>query len=319
MVTPNEVETPSEIESSLDTAESLSVEGDQPLIPADWDERQEALAATDNEETTSDEATSDEVVTPNEEEPSVANEEVSSPDTEEPVAEAVVEAEVVPEGRNRSDDEWNKREATYRSKEAENANQLAAVQAQVAQLQSTYSDQVLNAEVRGYEQSLIKQLTDDGHDESSAQRIASQQSNAAKAAYQSQQRADNLQAQLNQTTQSQEATARNASVERMMQTHGVPDSQRHLLQGYSDPALLVEAAEVLGNAEKQRIQTIEARQAEVPSGGEANKFDGGKGTGGSITDSQWLSQYSNGLLPDTDANDNKAYKILSDRGEAPQF
>jgi hypothetical protein len=84
-----------------------------------------------------------------------------------------------------------------------------------------------------------------------------------------------------------------------------------LLQGYSDPALLVEASKVLGEAEGLRKQQIAAKQAEVPSGGEANTFDGGVGQGGTITDQQWLNTvYASGS-----SNDHaRANKVMRSMG-----
>ena len=96
-----------------------------------------------------------------------------------------------------------------------------------------------------------------------------------------------------------------------MRQYGVPENQRALLQGYSDPALLVEASKVLGEAEGLRKQQIAAKQAEVPSGGEANTFDGGVGQGGTITDQQWLNTvYASGS-----SNDHaRANKVMRSMG-----
>jgi hypothetical protein len=182
---------------------------------------------------------------------------------------------------------------------------------QVAQLQATYSDQVLDAEVRGYAQSLEAQLVAEGHDEAGANRLATQQANTAKASFQAEQRANALEQQLQQVNQSAEITSKNASVNEMMRQHGVPESQRALLQGYSDPAMVVEAARVLGEAEGLRKQQISAKQAEVPSGGEANTFDGGVGQGGAITDQQWL----NSVYAQGNSNDHaRANKVMRSMG-----
>ena len=97
----------------------------------------------------------------------------------------------------------------------------------------------------------------------------------------------------------------------MMRQHGVPEAQRALLQGYSDPALLVEAARVLGEAENLRKQQTETRRAEVPAGGESNTFDGGVGRGGTVTDQQWL----NTVYAEGNSNDHaRANKIMRSMG-----
>ena len=308
MVTPNQVAASSEIDSSPEVTDSLPV-GDEPLIPADWDE-QVLAAATDEATATGDETTSDDSeVQP--EETSETTEELAV--TEGTPAEPIADEAETPEesGRMRTQEEWSKRESSIRQRENERENEMVALRNQVAQLQSTYSDQVLDAEVRGYAQSLESQLVAEGHDEAGANRLATQTANAAKAGFQAEQRANALQQQLSQVNQSAEITSKNASVNEMMRQHGVPESQRALLQGYSDPALLVEASKVLGEAESLRKQQISAKQAEVPSGGEANTFDGGVGQGGTVTDQQWL----NSVYAQGNSNDHaRANKVMRSMG-----
>jgi hypothetical protein len=283
--------------------------GDEPLIPADWDE-QVLAAATDEATATGDETTSDDSeVQP--EETSETTEELAV--TEGTPAEPIADEAETPEesGRMRTQEEWSKRESSIRQRENERENEMVALRNQVAQLQSTYSDQVLDAEVRGYAQSLESQLVAEGHDEAAANRLATQTANAAKAGFQAEQRANALEQQLSQVNQSAEVTSKNASVNEMMRQHGVPESQRALLQGYSDPALLVEASKVLGEAESLRKQQISAKQAEVPSGGEANTFDGGVGQGGTVTDQQWL----NSVYAQGNSNDHaRANKVMRSMG-----
>ena len=308
MVTPNQVDASSEIDSSPEVTDSLPV-GDEPLIPADWDE-QVLAAATDEATATGDETTSDDSeVQP--EETSETTEELAV--TEGTPAEPIADEAETPEesGRMRTQEEWSKRESSIRQRENERENEMVALRNQVAQLQSTYSDQVLDAEVRGYAQSLESQLVAEGHDEAAANRLATQTANAAKAGFQAEQRANALEQQLSQVNQSAEITSKNASVNEMMRQHGVPESQRALLQGYSDPAMVVEAAKVLGEAEGLRKQQISAKQAEVPSGGEANTFDGGVGQGGTVTDQQWL----NSVYAQGNSNDHaRANKVMRSMG-----
>ena len=308
MVTPNEVADSSENESSLETTDSLP-SGDELLIPADWDEQQAAVA-TEEVSATSDEAISDE--TPPE------------PDETSEITEESAVAEVTPDettadevetpeesGRMRTQEEWSKRESSIRQRENERETEMQDLRNQVAQLQATYSDQILEAEVRGYAQSLEAQLVAEGHDEAGANRLATQQANTAKASFQAEQRANALEQQLQQVNQAAEITSKNASVNEMMRQHGVPESQRALLQGYSDPAMVVEAAKVLGEAESLRKQQIAAKQAEVPSGGETNTFDGGVGQGGTITDQQWL----NTVYAQGNSNDHaRANKVMRSMG-----
>jgi hypothetical protein len=308
MVTPNEVSTSSENESSLETTDSLP-SGDELIIPANWDEQQSEPVATEEVSVTSDEAISDDVSPESDETSEITEESAVS----EVAPDETITDEAAPEesGRMRTQDEWSKRESSIRQRENERETEMQSLRNQVSQLQTTYSDQVLEAEVRGYAQSLEAQLVAEGHDEAGANRLATQQANAAKASFQAEQRANTLQQQLTQANQSAEVTSKNASVNEMMRQYGVPESQRALLQGYSDPALLVEASKVLGEAEGLRKQQIAAKQAEVPSGGEANTFDGGVGQGGTITDQQWLNTvYASGS-----SNDHaRANKVMRSMG-----
>lgn len=308
MVTPNEVSTSSENESSLETTDSLP-SGDELIIPANWDEQQSEPVATEEVSVTSDEAISDDVSPESDETSEITEESAVS----EVAPDETITDEAAPEesGRMRTQDEWSKRESSIRQRENERETEMQSLRNQVSQLQTTYSDQVLDAEVRGYAQSLEAQLVAEGHDEAGANRLATQQANAAKASFQAEQRANTLQQQLTQANQSAEVTSKNASVNEMMRQYGVPESQRALLQGYSDPALLVEASKVLGEAEGLRKQQIAAKQAEVPSGGEANTFDGGVGQGGTITDQQWLNTvYASGS-----SNDHaRANKVMRSMG-----
>lgn len=308
MVTPNEVSTSSENESSLETTDSLP-SGDELIIPANWDEQQSEPVATEEVSVTSDEAISDDVSPESDETSEITEESAVS----EVAPDETTTDEAAPEesGRMRTQDEWSKRESSIRQRENERETEMQSLRNQVSQLQTTYSDQVLDAEVRGYAQSLESQLVAEGHDEAGANRLATQQANAAKAGFQAEQRANTLQQQLTQANQSAEVTSKNASVNEMMRQYGVPENQRALLQGYSDPALLVEASKVLGEAEGLRKQQIAAKQAEVPSGGEANTFDGGVGQGGTITDQQWLNTvYASGS-----SNDHaRANKVMRSMG-----
>jgi hypothetical protein len=162
MVTEHETNVPSEVDSSPEVTDSLPIDGDQPLVPADWDSQTEAEVATEEVATTGDETASDEAKP----QPEETSDEVTAETEETP--EATTESETVEategkpsEPRTYSDEEWGKRESSYRQRDTEQQKQVADLQASVAQMQQTYNDQLLDAEVRGYEQSLVKQLTDE--------------------------------------------------------------------------------------------------------------------------------------------------------------
>jgi hypothetical protein len=319
MVTEHETNVPSEVDSSPEVTDSLPIDGDQPLVPADWDSQTEAEVATEEVATTGDETASDEAKP----QPEETSDEVTA-ETEE-TTEATTTEEIAPaesestEPRTYSDEEWGKRESSYRQRDAEQQKQVADLQASVAQMQQQYSSNLLDAEAKGYERTISEQLVSEGHDQAAADRIASQQANAAKAAYLASTEAETLKAELNSLRQAREQDNTVASVEQLVAKYGVPQEDKDLLLGYKDPELAVKAAERLGNAAKLIAETKAAKQAEVPNGAESGTFDSPAGAVSGMTDTQWLDAYSNDRLPDTTANDERAFKILSSRGMAPQF
>ena len=317
MVNPAVETTSSEVESSPEVTESLPIDGDQPLIPADFDDRFDDVAI--DEVSTGDEATSDDSATESvelpEETPAAETTELPDASTTET---APAEGET-PAPRTYSTEEWGNRESSYRTRDTEQTKQLGDLQTEVTQMRDNYQNQLVDARAQGYVTALTQRYTEEGSDPREASDRATREIEAAKADYRTQTENQQLKEQVSQSQQAQETTARNASVERYMRENNVPEIHRDLLQGYNDPALMVRAAEAFGAAEAQRKSTIAAKQAEVPNGGEANSFDGGGGAGGSESDSQWLARYSNDQLPDNTANDERAFKILSARGMAPQF
>jgi hypothetical protein len=299
--------------------------GDEPLIPADFEDRYEAsetetdTGAENQAESGAADGEQDGAVEPTEATPSEEEntEEVSEPVAETPPAEEAAETtekSETPAERTYSQSEVSKIESAKDTQINDLQKQITEMSQQVQQLSQTYNDGVLEAEVRGYAQSLQTQLEAEGYDTAAAERLANQQANAAKAAYLAQQQTQTLQQQNTQLHQQNEETARRASVDHLMQQHGLSsEAHRNLLLGYSDPALAVQAAATLGEAEQLKKQVTEARQAQVPAGGEENSYDAGTGASGTETDAQWLQKYNAGIY-DSPADDERAIKILSGQG-----
>ncbi len=311
MVTPNEVAASSENESSPEITDSLP-SGDEPLIPPGFDDRW-PTEATDEVSTPGDEAVSDDSESQPEETTETAEDSPEAEAEETPEAEtSTEESESEKEERVRSQEEWDKREASYRRRDSEQQNRLNELEQQVQTMQANYQNQLVDAEARAYVQALSQAYQDDeGMDQRSATARAEREVNLAKSEWLVQQTNTRLQQELLRERQERERTAAQASVEHLMREHGVPAQHRALLLGYTDPALAVDAAKALGEAEKLRLQTIEARQKEVPAGGESNTYDQGTGAGGTQTDADWLaSEYSTGR-----SNDHaRAAKILAAQG-----
>ena len=319
MVNPSLETASSEDAPSPEVTESLPMSGDEPLIPRDFDDRFTGDAT--EEVATGDEAASDDSATESQELPETTEEtpaaETTTTETT-PTETAPAEGEE-PAPRTYTADEWGNRESSYRTRDTEQTKALEYLQTQVTQMQSQYQNNIVDAEARAFVSALTQQYTDEGQDERTASTRAQREIDNAKADWQTQQTNAQLRQQLQASKQSEEQTATRASVDHLMREHGVPEAQRSLLLGYTDPALAIDTAKALGEAETLRKNAIAARQAEVPSGGEANKFDGGTGAGGTQTDDQWLeTQYNTGIA-DSPADDARAFKILTAQGTPPQF
>jgi hypothetical protein len=329
MVTPDTTSSLVEDQASDNQVEASTPEvGDEPLIPTDFEDRYEApeseteAGAENQEQSGAENNTENGAVEPTEETTPSAEENIESEVTE-PVAEtqqtqetvetAASEPEVSTE-RTYSQNEVSKIESAKDTQINDLQKQISEMNQQVQQLSQTYSDNVLEAEVRGYAQSIQSQLENEGYDQAAAERIATQQANAAKTAFIAEQQTQALQQQNMQLQQQNEETARRTSVDHLMQQHGLSsDQHRNLLMGYTDPALAVQAAETLGEAEKLKQESIQARQAQVPAGGESNSYDAGTGANGSETDAQWLQRYNAGIY-DSPADDERAMKLLAGQG-----
>jgi hypothetical protein len=315
MVTPNETSVPSEVDSSPEVTDSLPVE-DSPLIPADWDEQVAAVETATEEVTPSgDETTSDETVTQPEENSDQSEEIVAETEQtlDTPTEEAPKEGEQ-PEPRTYSQEERNNQEATYRKQFAEQERQVNDMQSQMVQMQEQYQNQLVDAEVRAYTSALETQYSDEGMDEGQAKARAQQELKAAKQDWLNTQENQKLRQQIATTEAEKASLSLKASVDHLMTEHGVPEGQRILLNGYTDPALAIEAAKALGAAEAIRKETIAARQAEVPNGAESGTFDSPAGASSGLTDAQWLdSQYNTGRSNDHE----RALKILNASGMNP--
>ena len=296
MVTPNEVETPSSDVSSPATTESLPASGDEPLIPDNFVEgvgvvepETETETVATGDEVSSDESSADSIEST--ESTEIAAETTETPESTSDEVEATDSEDSAP--RTYSQEERNKQEAAYQRQFAAQEKRVEDMQAQMTQMQENYQNQLVDAEVRAYTSALQTQYIDEGMNENQAQTRAQRELAAAKADWQTQQENQRLRQQVNQTKEQSEVTSRNIAVERLMLEHKVPEVHRELLQGYTDPTLMVRAAETFGETERLRQENIKAKRREVPAGGEANTFDAGSGAAGGQSERDWIENVWN--------------------------
>ena len=313
----------SEQASSQDDPLSLPA-GDEPLIPRDFVEPLYEAVTDDSVVESSDETSPDEpaaTIEPSEttEDATVAETE----DTPEATPETTEADTPAPEGetpRTYSTEEWGKRESSYRQRDTEMTQRIADLERRDAERESQTQNMVVDAEARAAVNFLTQQYREEeGMDERTSLTRAQREVDAAKQDFLTQQENTQLKRQVAQVIQREENSNKKSSVNELMREHGVPESDRELLAGYTDATLAVKLAEALGQAEALRKQSIQARRAEVPAGGEANNFDNGSGASGGMTDDQWLDQVYNPGLADTAADDLRAYNILTKQGLKPHF
>ena len=314
--------TSSESAPSPETVETLPASGDDPLIPTDFVETIGTPDTATDETATSDEAPSDDSGTDSQEPPETTEEAPAAVTTETPEATptetAPAEGET-PTPRTYTAEEWGNRESSYRTRDTEQLTEVTALRAEVAQIRNDSQNALLDATANGYVSGMSTRYQNSGMGEQEANDLAANQIEAAKADWRNQQEVQRLRGQVQQVQQSELATATRASVDHLMQEHGVPEAKRPLLLGLTDPALAVELAKDLGAAEVQRKQAITAKQAEVPAGGDSNKFDAGTGGSTSDTDADWLARWTapNGTMPSSPENIARAVKIAAKEGWTP--
>ena len=281
---------PSPVESTTLPVSS----GDEPLIPEGFIEGigvpEPEAAATAPAETTGDETSPDDSATDT---PDSTEETPAAETTETPEAETTSTETTPAEGdestpRVRTNEEWNKRESTYRQQQTERDNEVTQIRQEMQQLRASSQDAMLKAEAQGYITALTTRYTDEGQDPAQAAQRATSEVNAGVADWQTQQENAALKEQVRTANEYSETTARQSSVSEVMRQEGVPERNREILNGFTDARLMVATAKELGAAEAQRQETIKAKQAEVPAGGPANTFDGASGNVGGQTELDWI-------------------------------
>ena len=139
--------------------------------------------------------------------------------------------------------------------------------------------------------------------------IAAEKARFARAAYEENQRATSLQAQLNKASASERSLGVRQAALDMASEHGVSDEQMPLLMTAQSPQEMTSLAKELGTLNKAKTELAALKQSQVPAGGEANKVDSGGGNAAGKTDAQKLDDMNTPLA--------EIEEILARRGEHP--
>ena len=310
----------SQVEESASAPEvNTSVEVvDEPLIPADFDDRFDtAEAGVDTEESTGAEVSEENgAVETTETTTDVTESETTEPTEETEVAEPA--AEVTEEVEAETPAERTYSQAEVSKIESSKDSEIATIRKEVDELRQQYDARAIESVAQGYQQGVEQQLIDAGVDGNFAKSAAEEITLAKRQAFGLSQELERVKAQLAEAETGQQQTAAHALASRLATEHNVPADKMHFLAMAPDATRMEALAREFGAAEQLKTETKTARLAEVPSGGEANQLDSGTGGSGTETDSQWLDKYNAGLY-DSPADDLRASKILASRGINLQF
>ena len=185
-----------------------------------------------------------------------------------------------------------------RAAEAEQQLQAQQLEVQTAQWQRQQAAQELQA--RDFANMSVEDI---------ASYIAAEKARFVRAAYEENQKATMLQAQLDKASAAEKSLgARQAAID-MAAEHGVSDEQMPLLMTARSPQEMASLAKEFGALNKAKTELAALKQAQVPAGGEANKVDSGGGNAAGKTDEQKLNDLNTPLA--------EIEEILARRGEHP--
>jgi len=169
-----------------------------------------------------------------------------------------------------------------------------AAEERFQQAQAVLEAQQLDISVAQKQRERSQHWQTQGLAEDEAQRIAAVELNLIKAAWDDKQRADRAEAELQKLRgENNELGNRQAAVA-LAQEHGVPEEDIRFLRTAQTPEAMTEMAKRLGELSKQSQELNSVKQAEVPSGGEANQLDSGGGSDGAMTDQQKIAAFADG-------------------------
>ena len=304
---------------------SVVPSGDEPLIPANFVEglgvvepgastveasgagTEEENGAVEQTETTTGETGSE--TTEATETAAEVTETVTEESTETEAAE-----EETPAERTFSLEEVGKIESAKDTIIQQRDTQIEGFNTRIGDLERQLSTDSLNVAVQGYTNAINQQLVDQGMDQNLAANVSGELAATKRQAFELTQENERLKGQVTTAQTGQQQTAAQALATGYAREHGVPADKMGLLAMATSDESMQELAKELGGAAKLRQEQIKAKQAEVPSGGEANQFD--KGAGGSTTQSgeDWLLNVYNPGFADTPADHERARKVAVELG-----
>jgi hypothetical protein len=198
-------------------------------------------------------------------------------------------------------DRYNQRESSWQKTQSEERQTRESLEQRVVASANRDEQSQLASAILSQRDARQNQLLDSGMEEAQALETANAEARSNVDQYVT---ARKGQTQSNELTELRAENARMAqtgSVNHIMTEYGVPASQRTLLEATVNATRAEELAQVLGDAEKNRVEIERLTQAQVPAGGETQQIDSGNGDG-SMTDDQIIAAGGNAGGTFTDLN-----------------
>ncbi len=221
----------------------------------------------------------------------------------EPEPEKAPEAnqETAPAEIPQTTEEWearyNNRESAIQSqlREVREAQQAAEQRAQKAE-NATFEEQYANQLIARRDQRRDT-LIDSGIDEAQALDTANAEAREEVTNFAAARGQNAASSRINELEAENARIAKIGSVDNLVRQHGVPESQRTLLQATTNADEAIALATTLGEAERNRRELVRLTQNQVPANGVEQQMDGGGG-GSTMTDQQIVDAYGNGTFSD---------------------
>ena len=192
---------------------------------------------------------------------------------------------------------YNNRESAIQSqlrevREAQQAAEQRAQKAESATMEEQYANQLIARRDQRRDA-----LIDSGIDEMQALDTANAEAREEVTNFAAARGQNAASSRINELEAENARIAKIGSVDNLVRQHGVPESQRTLLQATTNADEAIALATTLGVAEKNRRELVRLTQNQVPANGVEQQMDGGGG-GSTMTDQQIVDAYGNGTFSD---------------------
>ena len=201
-------------------------------------------------------------------------------------------------------DRYNQRESSWQKTQSEERQARESLEEKVTESANRDEQSQLASAILSQRDARQNQLLDSGMEEAQALETANAEARSNVDQYVAARKGQTQSTELERLRAENARMAQTGSVNHIMTEYGVPASQRALLEATVNATRAEELAQVLGDAEKNRVEIERLTQAQVPVGGEEQQIDSSTGDG-NMTDSQIIAAAGNpdGTFTDLDSLD----------------